>query len=477
MSPLAIVPVAAFAFAFAAVAAAQENAQEGAAKVEPIRTVVADAIARIDAAQIERTVRSLVGFGTRHSLSRTDSEVEGTGAARAWLQRQYEAIAATTGGRLTVALQDETVPCTRPGMPRELRIVNVIATLRGATDPERVYVVGGHYDSRNSNGGDGTGGAPGATDDASGTAVALEACRVLAPLALPATLVFVAYDAEEQGCLGSAAHAKALTAAGARVDGMIACDIVGNTLGMDGVRYDRHVRCFSYAPTSNDNPGRSLARAVTYAARTHVEPFGVKLIWRGDRFGRGGDHRSFFDEGFPAVRCSEPREDFSRQHQNVTERDGKPYGDVPDFTDFAYTANVTRVVVATLTELASAPPPPRVVNAQLRRDRYDTELVFEVVPGASSYEFVWRETTDADWTHVIDMQTARPVVRPRDRLLATLPGVCLDDTVVGVRSVGADGSRSRVGTPPEPDRFDLRRGARPAAGEGGGEGTTGRTGR
>lgn len=452
-------------------------AQATGAAVVPIADVVAKANAAVDPARIERTVRKLVGFGTRHVLSRTDSDTEGTGAARKWLRAEFEAIAATTGGRMTVALQEETVPCTRPNMPKEVPIVNVVATLRGLGDPERIYVVGGHYDSRNSVGEDGVGAAPGAVDDASGTAVALEACRVLATSALPATLVFVAYDGEEQGLLGSGAHARALAAAGAKVDGMIACDIVGNTLGMDGQRHDRYLRLFSYAATGNDSLGRSLARAVTAAAATHVHDFGVKLILRGDRYGRGGDHRSFFDQGFPAVRCSEAREDFSRQHQNVVEREGKPYGDLPDHADFAYTANVTRVVVAALAELAAAPPPPRVVSAQLRRDRYDTEIVYELPAGVSRCEFVWRETTDADWTHVVDMATAAPRPTRSDRLLATLPGVCLDDVVVGVRSVGADGSRSRVATPPEPDRFDQRpRTGQGAAGQAGGQGKTGQGG-
>ncbi len=422
----------------------------------PVADVVARALQGVDPARIERTVRALVGFGTRHVLSRTDSDTEGTGAARKWLRTEYEAIAQASGGRLSVTLQGETVPCARPGMPNRVPIVNVIATLRGTTDPERVYVVGGHYDSRNSQGEDGTKAAPGAVDDASGTAVALEACRALAGMQFPATLVFVAYDGEEQGLIGSKAHAKALAAAGARVDGMIGCDIVGNTLGMDGARYDKHLRCFSYAPSGADSFGRSLARAAAHAARTHVPGFGVQLIFRGDRYGRGGDHRSFFDEGFPAVRFSEPREDFSRQHQDIVQRDGKPYGDLPEWADFAYSANVCRVVIATLAELASAPPPPRVVAAQLRRDRYDTEVVYELPAGAAQAEFVWRLTTDADWTHVVAQEQAAPKATRSDRWLATLAGVCLDDVVVGVRSVGADGSRSRVATPPEPDRFEQR---------------------
>jgi hypothetical protein len=448
----------AFVLSVAAVSAQSPSGATGPrpSREVPIREVVAEAIAEIDAARIEATVRTLVGFGTRHPLSRTDSATEGTGAARAWLEAQFVAMVEQSGGRLSVELQKETVPCVRPGMPREVPIVNVIATLRGTTAPQRVYVVSGHYDSRNGRGEDGKDAAPGAVDDASGTAVALEACRVLSRRGFPATIVFVAYDGEEQGLIGSQAHAKALAAAGVEVDGMITCDIVGNTLGMDGVRYDGHVRCFSYAPTGNDSYGRSLARAVAYAARMHVPDFAVKLILRGDRYGRGGDHRSFFDQGHPAVRLTEPREDFSRQHQDITMRDGKPYGDLPDYADFAYTKNVTRVVVATLAELASAPPPPRVQRAQLCRDRYDTEVVYVMPEGAARCEFVWRETTDADWTGVISMEDGKPRPARGGAFLATLPGVCLDDAVVGVRTVGPDGSRSRVVTPPEPDRFTQR---------------------
>jgi hypothetical protein len=428
-------------------------AQQPAAAIDQ---TVRELLAQVDAARIEATVRTLAGFHTRHVLSATDSAVQGTGAARAWLRGQYEAIAAASGGRLTVSLQQATVPCVRKDMPTEVQVVNVIATLKGSSDPDRVYVVGGHYDSRNGDGADGKRPAPGADDDASGTAVALEACRVLSQHDFAASLVFVAYDGEEQGLLGSKAHAEALAATDARVDGMIACDIVGNTLGMDGVRYRDRVRCFSYAPSGNDSSGRSLARALTYAARRHVDGFGVQLVYRGDRYGRGGDHRSFFDQGIPAVRCSEPREDFSRQHADVVERDGKPYGDVPDFVDFAYTANVTRVVVAALAELAAAPPPPLCTGASGARARYDTLLEFELPRGVDDYEFVWRDTTAADWQGVVGKDKAA-VAAARRGLRATLQGICLDDVVVGVRSIGKDGSRSRVATPPEPDRFDARR--------------------
>ena len=184
--------------------------------------------------------------------------------------------------------------------------------------------------------------------------------------------------------------------------------------------------------------------------------FRVKLIYRGDRYGRGGDHRSFFDQGYPAVRMTEPREDFSRQHQNIRPRDGKPYGDLPDFADFVYSAKVARVVVATLGELASAPPPPLVLTARLARDAYDTEVLFKLPAGVTEYEFVWRETTEADWSHVVAMDQVTTKPSRGGRIMARLPEVCLDDVVVGVRTIAANGARSRVATPPEPDRFAQR---------------------
>ena len=423
---------------------------------EPIAARIARAVAAVSPQRVEATVRTLVGFGTRHVLSQTTSDREGTGAARRWLQAQFAAIAAEAGGRLQVALQPGRVACGREGLPAEIDITNVLATLRGERDPDRIYVIGGHYDSRNGTPADGTRPAPGAVDDASGTAVALEACRVLAGEHLLATIVFCAFDGEEQGLLGSSYCAKQFAANGAAIDGMIGCDIVGNTLGMDGVRRTGYVRCFSYAPTGNDSLGRSLARALTWAARTHVPDFTVELVFRGDRYGRGGDHRSFFDAGFPAVRLTEPREDFSRQHQDVTERDGRPYGDVPEYCDFAYTANVARVVAATLAELAAAPAPPLARRAQGARAAYDTLLEFELPAGVEDCEFVWRKTTAPDWEGAIARADAKVEDAGRGRLRAQLKGLCLDDLVVGVRSVGKDGARSRVATPPEPERLQLR---------------------
>lgn len=425
-------------------------------RVEPIGARVARVVEGASATEVERTIRDLCAFGTRHVLSRTDNEAEGTGAARRYLQSRFAALVEKSGGRLRVELQQGRVEVARPGMPREVEVVNVLATLPGTTDPTRVYVVGGHYDSRNSDGADGKRAAPGANDDASGTAVALEACRLLCAESFAATIVFCAFDGEEQGLVGSKLCAESFAKSDAVVDGMIGCDIVGNTLGMDGARRDGIVRCFSYGLDGNDGQGRSLARALVHTANAHSLTPKVQLVFRGDRFGRGGDHRSFHEVGAPAVRMTEPREDYSRQHQDLVERDGKPYGDVPEFVDFAYVAGVARVVAATLCELASAPRMPVVRGASASRTAYDTEIEFELPEAAADCEFVWRATTAPDWEGVVASKDAKSAGDGKGRRRALLPGLALDDLVVGVRSLGADGARSRVATPPDPDRMMRR---------------------
>lgn len=445
-------------FVVAASALGSVLAQDGAPSIE---ARVAAMTARIDAARMEQTVRDLVGFHSRQVLSATDDPERGTGAARRYLEARYRELVPSSGGRLAVTRDEHEVVARRLRIDA-LPIVNIVAVLEGTSDPDRIYLVSGHYDSINGSGADGEGQAPGANDDGSGTAVALEVCRALCKEDFAATLVFVAYDGEEQGLLGSSAHARALAEAGASLDGMITNDIVGNTLGMDGVRRRGYVRGFSYSPVGNDSPGRSLARAAAFAARRHVEGFEVRLVFRGDRYGRGGDHRPFYSEGWPAMRLTEPREDYSRQHQNVTERDGAPYGDLPRFMDFDYMAKVASVNVATLAELASAPRAPASARARGARDAYDVRLSWEPVESAADYELVWRETTAADWQAsrlVSDLPEPATRGRRGDQPLwtVTLPDVCLDEVIVGVRSVGADGSRSRVTTPPEPDSFNLRR--------------------
>ena len=235
---------------------------------------------------------------------------------------------------------------------------------------------------------------------------------------------------------------------------MITNDIVGNTMGMDGKRRSTYLRCFSYSPRGNDSTGRSLARSASRSARQNVKDLEVMIIYRGDRYGRGGDHRPFHAEGFPSIRFTEPREDYSRQHRNVTERDGKPYGDLPEFMDFAYLGKVCSVNVALLAELASAPAAPGRVSVSGSRTAYDVTVSWSPVKAAQDYELVWRSTTAADWQE--SRLVGEKVTRGRRGMSAVIEGQCLDDVVVGLRAVGGNGARSRVTVPPDPDAFAQR---------------------
>jgi hypothetical protein len=422
-------------------------------------------LAAISPERIEKTIRTLAGFKTRHTLSRTDSDTEGIGAARNWIEQEMKAAASQGNGRMKVERKSYRQLATR--LRQEVELVDLVATLPGTSEPARVYVVSGHYDSINGSGRNNTDPAPGANDDGSGTALSLELCRVMAGHEFAATILFVAADGEEHGLLGATGLAKELAASNTNVDGMLTADIIGNTVGVDGRRERGYVRCFSYAARGNDTTGRALARAAADAARRYVDGFAVKLIFRGDRYGRGGDHAPFMREGFPAIRFTEAYEDWSRQHQFITEKDGKPYADLPEFVDFEYVARVTRVAGALVGTLARAPEPPLRVEARGLTKAYDTEL--KVTPGKGArpwgLEVVWRATTSPDW----EGSKLFPLAADGGgQETLRVPGVLLDDSVVGVRTVSAGGHRSRVVTPPEPDATEQRpasSASQPARGE------------
>ena len=408
---------------------------------------------RIDPKRIERNVRELCAFGTRHTLSSTKSKTRGIGAARDYLENRLRAAAKRSAGRMTVTRERHEVGM-RGGTAIE--VVNLVATIKGIVEPERIYVVSGHYDSRNTRGRDGDGDAPGANDDGSGTAAVLELADVLADQELHSTLRLVCYDGEELGLLGSRADAGALAKAGKTVDGMLTMDICGNTEAQDGRRERGYVRAFSYQRSVGDSNGRNLARHASDCARRYLEGFRVKLIFRGDRFGRGGDHRPFDDKGWPAMRFTEPYENYSRQHKNVVLKDGKPYGDLPDFMDFAYLGQVTRLALCVAHELAMAPPAP--ARPRVRAAEGLSTSAFLRVPEPSKklagWEFVWRATTAADWEGSVFV----PVSAARNgRVTARLANVLLDDSIVAVRSVATSGARSRTVSTLEPDSYRRRR--------------------
>lgn len=433
-------------------------AQVSPAALPPERHVAAErAIDQVQAKRLESSVRRLESFGTRHSFSSTDDPKRGIGAARKWIVAQLEEAASRSEGRMTVTREAHEVGM-RDG--KTMRFENLIATIRGSDaaaddEPVRTYVFSGHYDSRATASRDATGDAPGANDDGSGTAAVLEVARVLAEVPLRATVRLVCYDGEELGLIGSRADAKALAAARTTVDAMATLDIVGNTRAADGRLERGYVRAFSYQNGSRDSNGRNLARTVSDIARRYLAPFRVKLILRGDRYGRGGDHRPFAENGWPAIRLTEPFEDFSRQHKNPVDKDGKPYGDYADFMDFAYLAQVTRLTAALAIELAmapAAPPAPRVRGTPTldTRVRWRVSNPPDLLAG---WEIVWRSTTDADWKNRRFVPVAAQGRRGFDVLLEKL---LVDDSIVGLRSVGIDGARSRFVSAPEPGALRRR---------------------
>ncbi len=409
-------------------------------------------VSEISAERIEATIRKLVSFGTRHTLSDPGSDTRGIGAARRWIRSEMERHSKESGGRLRVEL-DEFTADPGPRIPAPTRIVNVVATLPGVSEISRetVYVVSGHYDSICSDPLDATCDAPGADDDASGTAVVLELARVLSRHTFEATIVFLAVAGEEQGLVGSTHWAKSAAEKKLRIAGMFTNDIVGASRGEDG-RATTHVRLFAEGVPAgkemppelstlvatggeNDSPSRQLARAVRELAEANVPLFPVKVIYRRDRYLRGGDHAPFLNAGFPALRFTEPVEDYRHQHQTVREESGVQYGDLPEFLDFAFAANVARVNAAALAGLASAPASPEGVEIETVVLENDTTLHWSAnrEGDLAGYRIVWRETTSPFWEHAMDVGN---VTR------ATVRGVSKDNVVFGVQAVDRDGNRS-----------------------------------
>ncbi len=395
-------------------------------------------LGEIDQRRIEATVRKLVSFGTRHTLSSQTDPVRGIGAARDWIFRELRSY----GGKLEIELQSFVQPPTPPRVPVATTITNVLATLKGSKDPSRIYVVSGHYDSRASDPNDAVSDAPGADDDASGVAAVMEIARVMAGRDVDATIIFAAVAGEEQGLYGAAHLASTLTG----VQGMFTNDIVGAA----PAAVSDVVRLFAEGvPTSetpeqaairrsvggeNDSPSRQLARFVTDLAGTGMT---VEVIYRRDRYLRGGDHIPFLERGFPAARFTEPHEDYAHQHQNVRVENGVQYGDLPEFCDFGYVQRVARVNAATLWSLATAPGTPRNVRIRTNRLTNETDLVWDVDPAAAGYEVVWRPTEAADWTHRI----------PLGPVTAHTVDLSKDNVFFGVRAIGANGRRSPAAFP------------------------------
>ena len=456
---------------------AQPDYQTGATMAAP--AVPDPAIARtlltIQPQRIQQIIETLVKFGTRNTLSSMETGLppgEGITAAADWIAGQFEQISRECGGCLEVH-RDTFIEPVGDRIPKPTTITNLYAILRGS-DPvqaKRMYLVTGHYDSRISNVLDARNPAPGANDDASGVAVSLECARALSKLHLPATLVFVAVAGEEQGLNGSAHLAKLARSEGWQLEAVLNNDIVGgNTTPGDTLQLKDRVRVFSEGVPAaatpdqerriralgkeGDSPSREVARAVADTARTYfwsptIQPISAFLVFRPDRYLRGGDHTSFNREGFAAVRFTEWREDYNHQHQNIVlppSGSGDPIlGDLIQFVDFNYVASVARLNAATLATLAAAPGEPANVAIVTARLENGTTLHWDAPAGAGGnihYEVLWRETTAPDW------QFSRTVNQPAPDAPVTITMPASKDNVIfGVRAVDASGHRSLVVVP------------------------------
>ncbi len=397
--------------------------------------VVAQLVAAVDEVRVAQTVKSLAAFGTRQLYSDTTSPTRGIGAAREWVRQQLVA----ASPRLQVSFDTYQVAAQGGRLPRDVELRNVVGVLPGRS-PRRIYV-SGHYDSvaRRTDGQGGASGfdwtradndAPGANDDGSGTTVVLEAARVLAGsrVDFEATLVFVAFAGEEQGLVGATLHAARAVEEGWPVDAVLNNDIVGGSHGGAGVSDASQLRVFSEGP--EDSLSRQVARYVRRQAARYQPGHSVALIARADRFGRGGDHTPFNQQGIAAVRMTEARENYARQHT---------VEDTPDGVDAAYLTRNIRVNVAALASLALAPPAPRVTDDEgaprLTRGTsgYDAQLAWGTVDGAAGYRVFWRDAWSPDWEHEMTLGAVTE---------ATLPGVSIDNVVIGVAALSPAGHES-----------------------------------
>jgi hypothetical protein len=414
-------------------------------------------VGEISPQRIEATIRKLVSFQTRHTMSETASDTVGIGAARRWIKSEFERCNAQNGGRLQVAFDSHIAPVSKR-ISRPTEIVNVVATLPGTQDAskERIYVVSGHYDSRNTDVMDAKGDAPGANDDASGTAAVMEMACVMSRYKFDATIVFMTVAAEEQGLLGAEHWAEQAKQKQLNIAGMFTNDIIGSSRDEHGKVDDKQVRLFAEGLPAekelndanrllvqtggeNDSLSRQLARHVKEQGERYVQDFKVNVIQRRDRYLRGGDHMPFLERGYAALRFTEPAEDFNHQHQNVRSENGVKIGDLPEYNDYRYIAQVARVNAAALATLALAPAAPRKVQVRTAQLENDTALLWQAnaEPDLAGYRIVWRETGAAQWQ---GSQFVGNVTEARVPLSK-------DNYYFGVQAIDKDGNASPASYP------------------------------
>ena len=413
---------------------------------------IAKMIKEVSAKNIEATIRKLVSFGTRNTLSEQDNPTRGIGAARDWIFAEFQKINTDCSNCLIVEKQSFLQPKANR-VPEPTTLTNVVATLKGTANPERVYVVSGHYDSMCTSPTDAKCDAPGANDDASGTATVIELARVMSKRKFDATIVFMTVPGEEQGLLGATYFAQQAVEKKMDIEAMFTNDIIGGVTSQKNSPNRGRVRVFSEGVPSNeteqqanprrcvggenDSASRQLARFIKEQTDRYLKNFNVWMMYRRDRYLRGGDHIPFLERGFTAVRITEADEDYTHQHQNVRTENGVFYGDTPEYVDFDYVANVARVNLIALASLASAPAKPKNVGIVTARLTNDTDLKWDANTDTdlAGYEVVWRDTTEAEWTHSKFVGNVTTY---------TAPAMSKDNYFFGVRAVDKEGNKSPV---------------------------------
>jgi len=396
-----------------------------------------------DTGRLHATVEKLVSFGTRNTLSSPTDPVRGIGAARAWAADELDKLGEVCG---CITVERIARDFTGPRAPNGVNVVDVLGVQHGR-DPNRVIIIGAHIDSRGSDTLDVTRDAPGANDDGSGVALVLEAARILSKEKFDATIVYAVFSGEEQGLWGSQLLAETAKARGWTVSAMLNNDIVGNTIGQNGIRVADRVRVFSEGIRAaedikeqlarrgnggeDDGPSRALAKTIDAIAGKIPGGLDVFVDRRPDRFGRGGDHEPFLKLGYPAIRFSVGAENWTQQHQDIRTENGIDYGDTIDKMDFPYLAKVTAINIATIRRLATAPAAPQGVTIDGALS-FDTHVKWQAVPGATAYRIHWRRTDAQDWAASRDVNGTD----------AVLKNISVDDNLFAVGAIGPTGAES-----------------------------------
>lgn len=417
-------------------------------------TRIYDIIDAVSEDRLRADVKKLADFGTRHTLSDTVSNTRGIGAARRWIKSEFEKTSQACNNCLDIFYQSDLVKKgTNPRIVKDVEVVNVVAVQKGSKYPNRYILMSGDIDSRISDPTNYTDDAPGANDNASGMAGTLEAARVLSKYTFENSIIYVGLSGEEQGLFGGKGLAAFAKEQGWEIIGIMNNDMIGNIEGVDGVIDNRTFRIFSepVPPTETerqrnarrfyggevDGISRQLARFIYKTTKTYMPEMNPMMIYRLDRFGRGGHHRPFNDAGFAGIRIMEAHENYTQQHQDIRTENGINYGDTFEHVNFPYNAKLTAVNAINLASIAWAPPTPSNVGIGGIVEG-NARLQWDAVEGAVAYKVYWRDTTSPTWdnSRLITSGTS-----------ATLKGIVIDNFFFGVAAVGKDGHESPVAFP------------------------------